>query len=203
MSGLTPRQWRLYNYLKERDGWTTQCQIALDLKKIYPFDYPFSYDDLTPFHDTQARHDMTDDIRAINESGVIQKIILSSAKGVKLATEEEAMRYIKSRYAAIFRQLERTRKIERKAGLDGQMRIVFGEEREIIQAFTDSNSEGARWRKARLSIGWTQKQAVEQFRKYIPFDTPLLSRVENGVVLPTEQQRTAFERVYNPVVEQE
>lgn len=194
MSGLTIRQWELYNYLKKRDGWTTQYEIACALYAHYPYD-------AKPFHDTAARHDMTDDIRAINESSVIQKIILSSGKGVKLATEEEAKRYIKSRYSAIFRQLERARKIERKAGLDGQMRIVFGEEREIIQAFTDSNAEGEKWRKARLSAGLTQKQAVEQFRKHIQFDAPLLSRIENGVVLPTAQQRAVFERVYNPIKE--
>lgn len=193
MSELTPRQWRLYNFLKERDEWTTQFDIARTLCDCYPFN---KEDELTPFHDTPARQNITDDIRAINDCAVIQKIILSSAKGVKLATEAEAERFINSRYASIIRQLERVRKIERKAGLDGQMRLVFGGEREIVQAFTDSNAEGEMWRTARREKGYTQKQAVAEFQRYIHFDAPMLSKIENGVALPNAEQRAAFVKVY-------
>ena len=194
MSELTPRQWRLYNFLKDQDDWTTQYEIAHELDEDYPIT---EYEAITPFHDTVARKDITADIRAINASAVIQKIVLSSAKGVKLATEAEAEKYIKSRYAAIFRQLERARKIARKAGLDGQMRITFGGEREIVQAFTDSNAEGERWRNARRAASYTQKQAVAEFQKYIHFDAPMLSKIENGVVLPTAKQKAAFVKVYS------
>lgn len=193
MSELTPRQWRLYNFLKDQDDWIKQCEIAWLLRN----EYNYEFDEANPFHDTNARANITDDIRAINKSNVIQKIILSSAKGVKLATEAEAEKYIKSRYAAIFRQLERARKIARKAGLDGQMRITFGGEREIVQAFTDSNAEGERWRNARRAASYTQKQAVAEFQKYIHFDAPMLSKIENGVVLPTADQKAAFVKVYS------
>lgn len=193
MSELTPRQWKLYEFLKKQSGWVTQYIIAINLE----VEYPCTISELQDFHNSRARQLITEDIRAINKSDVIQKLILSTSSGIKLATEEEAKKYIKSKYAAIFRQLNLARKLERKAGLDGQMRIVLGSEREIVQAFTDSNAEGERWRMARKLAAYTQKQAVALFKKYIPtFDEPLLSKIENGVVIPTVEQQAAFAKVY-------
>lgn len=193
MSELTPRQWKLYEFLKKQNGWVTQYEIALNLE----VEYPCTQSEFEDFHNSNARKLITADIRAINKSDVIQKMILSTGRGIKLATEEEATKYIKSKYAAIFRQLNLARKLERKAGLDGQMRIVLGSEREIVQAFTDSNAEGERWRTARKLAAYTQKQAVALFKKYIPtFDEPLLSKIENGVVMPSIEQQAAFAKVY-------
>ena len=81
---------------------------------------------------------ITKDIRTINNSDIIQKVIIANRNGVKLANEQEFTRYIKSEYSAIFRRLERTRKKERKAGLDGQMKITLGKyERDTVEAFVD------------------------------------------------------------------
>lgn len=133
MNELNARQWRLYNLLKERGGeWTKQRDLARILSDFYPLT------EGQPFHDSGARLLMTKDIREINKSDVIQKIIISSARGVKLANKEEAGQYIAGKYSAVFDSLERVRKLERKAGLDGQARLVFGREREIISAFIDS-----------------------------------------------------------------
>lgn len=192
MSELTKRQWRLYNYLKAATGYVTQYELALNLET----EYPTTQKDLQDFHNCKARKDMTADIRAINKSDIIQKMIIANAKGVKLATEAEAERYIKARYASIFRQLERARKIERKAGLDGQFKLVFGSEREIVQAFTDSNEIGTRWHNRRKAAGMTQKQAVALMREYCKIDEPTLSRIEHGTGLPTQEQQAAFEKVY-------
>ena len=137
MSELNARQWRLYNHLKTNgDKWEKQREIAHSLPDVYPIAAG------QPFHDSGARLLMTKDIQTINKSDVIQKIIISSAQGVKLANKEEARRFISGKYSAVFDSLERVRKLERKAGLDGQARLVFGREREIITAFID-NSAGA------------------------------------------------------------
>lgn len=193
MNELTKRQWRLYNYLKASTGWVTQYELALNLE----IEYPCTSEDLKDFHNSNARKIMTADIRAINKSDVIQKMIISSSRGVKLATEEEATRYIKAKYAAIFRQLERARKLESKAGLDGQFKLTFGKEREIVQAFTDSNALGKRWRAKRLERGLTQKKAVELMRAYTIIDEPTLSRIESGTGIPNVSQSAAFDKVYN------
>lgn len=137
MSELNARQWRLYNHLKENgDTWEKQREIARSLPDLYPIT------EGQPFHDSGARLLMTKDIRAINKSDIIQKIIISSAQGVKIANKEEARAYIAGKFSAVFDSLERARKLERKAGLNGQTRLVFGRERGTIQAFTDSAAEG-------------------------------------------------------------
>lgn len=133
MNELNGRQWRLYELLKARaDKWTKQQEIARELSEFYPTE------DGASFHDSRARLLMTRDIREINERGIIQKIIISSPKGVKLANKEEARRFIAGKYSAVFARLERVRTLERKAGLDGQARLIFGRERGVIEAFTDS-----------------------------------------------------------------
>lgn len=130
MSELNARQWLLYNHLKENgDKWEKQREIARSLPDIYPI--------TEPFHDSRARQLMTSDIREINKSDIIQKIIISSAQGVKLANKEEARTYISGKISAVLDSLERVRKLERKAGLDGQTRLVFGRERDIIKAFAE------------------------------------------------------------------
>lgn len=132
MSELNARQWRLYNHLKENgDKWEKQREIARSLPDLYPIT------EGQPFHDSGSRLLMTKDIRAINKSDIIQKIIISSAQGVKIANKEEARAYIAGKFSAVFDSLERARKLERKAGLNGQTRLVFGRERDIIKAFAE------------------------------------------------------------------
>lgn len=139
MSELNARQWRLYNQLKDLgDVWTKQREIAELLPDLYPFD------GAQAFHDSGARLLMTKDIRALNKSAVIQKIVISSPQGVKIATEDEAWTFISSKYSTAFKSLETARKMERKAGLDGQARLVFGAERPIIQAFINETDEKSR-----------------------------------------------------------
>ena len=145
MSELNARQWRLYNHLKENgDTWEKQREIARSLPDFYPIR------EGQPFHDSSGRLLMTKDIQEINKSDKIQKIIISSAQGVKLANKEEALRFISCKFSQVFDSLERVRKLERKAGLDGQLRLVFGREREIIKAFTDYTREGEQKKAVRV-----------------------------------------------------
>lgn len=187
---LNSRQWALYNALKEQgDEWKTQAEIATLIPE-YNYD---GEEDWRLFHDSYARHTMTADIRAINESAIIQKIIISSGKGVKIANKEEFERYIRKEIMASVRRLMRAKLKAKKGGLDGQTRITFGEyEREIIHAFCDSNTIGEKIKTARTQNKMTQPQAVKLLSKQIHIDVPMLSRIENGVILPTEEQLRAF-----------
>ena len=130
---LTTRQWKLYNYLKDRgDEWTPQWKIALDLPE-YEYDGNEHY---ASFHDSKARHKITNDIRALNKSSVIQKIILSGSNGVKISNEQEFDKYMAKRFLQAIRRLEYLKNLSRKGGRDGQMRITLGKhERDTIEAF--------------------------------------------------------------------
>lgn len=183
-SELNPRQWAVYNLLKNNpDRYMTQQEICHALPNHY-----ISFEaekNETPFHDSAARQLLTGDIRTINKSDVIQKVIISNRRGVKIASSAEFEQYINAEFAAIFRKLARTRQKARKAGLDGQMRIVLGNERDTIEAFADSIN---RMKAARLNAGMRLADVVRELRlageKAV--DVSLLSKMENGYCRPTD-----------------
>ena len=132
---LTPRQWALYNFLKGKgDEWTTQRDIAYALKDHY--DTSFKKD---KFHDSKARLQITMDIRTINDSDAIQKIIIPSPKGIKIANEREFDEYIERERSSALRRLMRLELKAKKGNYNGQMRLVFNKERDTIEAFLKEN----------------------------------------------------------------
>ena len=131
MSELTSRQWKLYNFLKEQDDWVKQERISSSLPDLYGTDE-------TPFHDTIARINITNDIRAIKKSDVIQKIVISSAKGVKIATQYDFGIYFDHKLKALKKQIKLLYKQLKKAQLNNQTRIVFNSERDFIEAFKEA-----------------------------------------------------------------
>ena len=190
-SELNARQWALYNLLKNNpDRYMTQLDIVYQLCEFYDttfFDHQF--------HDSRARHTLTKDIREINKSDVIQKVIISNNRGVKIASSAEFEQYINAEFAAIFRKLARTRQKARKAGLDGQMRIVLGQERDTIEAFADSIN---RLKAARLAAGLKLADVVRELtaagEKGV--DISLLSKMENGYCKPTESMLLKLAALY-------
>lgn len=131
MKQLNERQWALYRYLEGRgDQWTHQEDIAYALPMWYA---PTTSGD---FHNTTQRNDMTKDIRAINDSTEIQKVIISNpSRGIKIATEAEWEEAIRREYISVFNRLKRVRHKEKKGLLNGQTRLVFETEQEVIEAF--------------------------------------------------------------------
>lgn len=185
-SELNARQYALYNLLKNNpDSYMTQWDIARKLKAFYAPDTGFWECEYDKFHDSPTRHQLTKDIRTINKSEVVQKIIISNNKGVKIANREEFEKYINAEFASIFRRLARTRQKAKKAGLDKQMRIVLGSERDTIEAFADDIN---RLKAARLNAGLKLADVVRELcaagEKGV--DVSLLSKMENGYCRPTE-----------------
>lgn len=194
-SELNPRQWAVYNLLKNNpDRYMTQQEICYALPNHY-----ISFEEEKkeiPFHDSTARHLLTKDIRTINESETIQKIIISNRNGVKIASSAEFEQYINAEFAAIFRKLARTRQKAKKAGLDGQMRLVLGSERDTIEAFADSIN---RLKAARLNAGMKLADVVKELRAAGEkgIDVSLLSKMENGYCKPTEPVLMKLAVLYN------
>jgi hypothetical protein len=117
---MNARQEELYKYLLSKgDEWTTHAEIARELYQYYgnaecclePKDY----------HNSTERTLITKDCREISTSTECEKIIISSSKGVKIANEAEAERYLRNQYKALFRKLKRIRTMERKCNLHNQM----------------------------------------------------------------------------------
>ncbi len=129
---LNSRQFALYNYLKKcGDEWTHAVDIA---RAVYGFNGD-------KFIGSNAQRKIAADIQKINDSSVIQKVIMSDrTKGVKLANKEEFVDYIQKEISASLRRLIRARRKAEKGSLDNQFRIPLGKyERDYIQAYINSN----------------------------------------------------------------
>ena len=131
MSELTSRQWKLYEFLKLQEDWVKQEHISSSLPE-----YSVTEKEV-PFHDTMARLNITNDIRAIKNSDVIQKIIISSGKGVKIATQDDFGIYFDHKLKALKKQMKLLYKQLKKAQLNNQTRIVCNTERDFIEAFKE------------------------------------------------------------------
>jgi hypothetical protein len=125
----------LYSLLLKAKDWELQEDIAA---KMFPKYY--SGWDEGHFHDSRARVRMTDDIQNINNDPNFEKIIICSVDGIKIATKEDIDDYLKSQYSALFRKLKRIRNIERKASLDGQIKINLKNDNNInfVEAFKEA-----------------------------------------------------------------
>lgn len=133
---MNKRQIALYEYLLSKgDEWTTHAEIARELYEYYgnaeccllPKDY----------HDTSERKAISVDCRELNTSCEVEKIIISSCKGVKIANETEFDRYIENQHKAILRRLSRLYKIAKKGGRHKQIDICGNS----VEAFLEKNSE--------------------------------------------------------------
>ncbi len=106
-----------------------------DIGRIFIADYDDC--DCKDYHNSHARQVLTKDIRTINNDLSVEKIIISTSKGIKLATKDEAVKYIQSQYAAVFRKLKRIRTLEKKARLNGQFKILTDENGDFVSTFVD------------------------------------------------------------------
>ena len=123
MSKLTTRTWKLYDLLKTNtERWMTQREIYEVLKGEYPI-----WDGVGDFHNTIARQEIASDIRELNDSEIIQKIILTNTLGVKIANEVEYKDYSVRKWKSIKGMIKRLAYKDNKAKLNGQMKLVFGD----------------------------------------------------------------------------
>lgn len=127
VKNLTPRQWDLYNFLKKQyaDGvYISKAQICEALPEHYQMKKT-----------TRLCRDIEYDIRAINECPIIQKIVVSNSKGYKIGNKEEITEYLNTRFRRDLKSLKLSWALADKCALDGQMRLAFAGERDIIEAY--------------------------------------------------------------------
>lgn len=125
---LTTRQWNLYNYLK--DNYDRNCYISKkEICNALPQHYQIKE------QETRTCRTLEYDIRAINNSNVIQKIIVSNRTGYKIGNEQEVTAYLNKRFRRDLKSLKLNWDLSRKVALDGQMRLAFGKEKNVIETF--------------------------------------------------------------------
>jgi len=140
---LTPRQWKLYTFLKENNDKTFKNQEEiLAAYENYLLqrgfnDNKYSYNYFEEkrankhYSDMTSARNMRKDLRELRSNDQIQKIITKD----KIAnTYEEAVDYLTKKKIKALRELKLYWKEVHKLEKDQQRRLVFGEEREYIEA---------------------------------------------------------------------
>ncbi len=185
---LNSRQWKLYNFLKERgDEWTHAVDIAVSVYGVSSKN----------FFGSGTQRLISKDIQAINDSDVIQKVILSHrTNGIKIANEAEFDLYMRKEIMAAVRKLMRAKYKAKKGSRDGQMRITFGSERDTVKAFIDSDKAvGERLKTARLESKLTAVEVVKALN-IKSVDAPMLSRFEKGYCMPNKTTLAKLGEIY-------
>ena len=115
----------LIYFLSERGNKWTSMEQTTDSIPLYPT--------LTTdvYHNSAARRLLTRDIEYINTNDVIDKIIISGSRGIKIANEDDLDEFLKAEFTEVFKKLKRLRKIAKKAthdqqiSLEGKIREIF------------------------------------------------------------------------------
>ena len=128
MSELTPRQWNLYNFLKDNYSDEDYIPKSEIVKNVDGYEVKDG--------ETRYCRDIEFDVHDINNNLKIQKIIVSSHKGYKIGNPKQVHDYLWGREIAAKQSLILTYKMRRKAELNNQYRFQFGKsERNVIEAY--------------------------------------------------------------------
>jgi hypothetical protein len=136
---LTTRQWRLYDLLKSEFEENPNAYLSCnDIMNKLPDYYYFTYAEImskTPAHDTAAHQNIRTDINALRNSDEIYKIICSTSKGYKIATEKEANQWLARVRQEAISKFKMYWKNLKDAELNNQLRLVFNKEKDTIEVF--------------------------------------------------------------------
>jgi hypothetical protein len=125
---LNSRQWKLYKYLCKQEDPKTLKTIIRETGLYGPVDE-------INFNNSAGRRVLTADIRILKEKDKPHKNVLSTNQGIIIGTKKEFIQEIGKQERKLIKMFQLLNKQKRKAGLDNQLRLVFGKEKEIIEAF--------------------------------------------------------------------
>ena len=122
---MNTRQWKLYEFLKE------QMDHYLSRKAIMR---------LSGLYEEETSRTLTHDLQVIKENPTINRILITSRKGIKIAkTKEEADEYLEREKIETLSRLKRYFIQSKQYGLDNQTQIVFNAEKDTIEVFSKWN----------------------------------------------------------------
>ena len=123
---INQRQLTLYNYLLNREGWANRVDILNDLKDVY------EYEPNGNLYKNRAASLLTKDIKMLNNSPEIRKLIIYNSKlGIKIAEKEEAKDFLMKNFTDNIRRMQKYHFLLDKLNKDGQATI----EDRVIEAF--------------------------------------------------------------------
>ena len=140
-NSLTPRQWKLYTFLKEtREKYNKQEEMLLAYEtwllencehSKYSYGYFNEREQNKHYSDMSSARAMRKDIQELKRDDTIQKVICTN----KLAdTVQEAETHLKKTLGKILRELKIYHKQKEKLEKHLQTRLTFNQEREIIES---------------------------------------------------------------------
>ena len=128
---LTPNEWRIYEYIKERsieEKWTLQHSIKVFMLMKYGENIP--------------QRSIRKAIKNIRACDTIQKVIISGKNGYKLLSKAEDMEYLVSRKIELLASLKQYHKDIDKLRKNGQKRFVNTEyERDFVESILPTNQK--------------------------------------------------------------
>lgn len=117
---MNERQQKLYQFLLDKSStnqYISKEEICYNLPKFYP-----RFEEKSNEHNSRSFALIRRDVRAINRSDV-EKIIVSSKKGYKIANKEEAIEFINKRFRRDLSSLKTNWNLKRKVGLNNQVKM--------------------------------------------------------------------------------
>lgn len=117
---MNERQQKLYQFLLDKSStnqYISKEEICYNLPKFYP-----RFEEKSNEHNSRSFALIRRDVRAINRSDV-EKIVVSSKKGYKIANKEEAIEFINKRFRRDLSSLKTNWNLKRKVGLNNQIKM--------------------------------------------------------------------------------
>ena len=140
---LNSRQWELYKVLKylyneDENKWHNLKDLLNELKSFKEYHYK----ETANFNNESARRILTNDLNILanSDSDIIPRVVLSTSKGIKIANSEEVLKELHKKKISILKEIIRLNKQYKKSSLNGQYRLVFEQEKEVIEAFYKKSS---------------------------------------------------------------
>lgn len=132
---MNERQCKLYQTLEEisktSQKWVAKEEICELLSTYYP-----RHIENNSEHNSSAYAKIRIDVREINKSDEVEKVIVSNKKGYKIATKEEAAKYIEKRFRRDLKALKLDWHLKKKCNLDGQLNIDLHEVKAYVESAT-------------------------------------------------------------------
>lgn len=117
---MNERQQKLYQFLLDKSStnqYISKEEICYNLPKFYP-----RFEEKSNEHNSRSFALIRRDVRAINRSDV-EKMVVSSKKGYKIANKEEAIEFINKRFRRDLSSLKTNWNLKRKVGLNNQVKM--------------------------------------------------------------------------------
>lgn len=140
----TPRQWKLYEFFKTHDLDGMSQEEILDMYHDwlfvegdfdkYSYNYAIEKFNKIPFSNMSSAREYRKDKQALQKSETITAVI--TKYGIA-RTKEDAREYLDKTLIDILKRLKRYHIQNKHYGNDGQIRLVFNNEKEIIEAIKE------------------------------------------------------------------